>query len=123
MAKEKETNTVSEYKLPELPLKAPILTPIPSEKKSLLIKSVSKSTLKAPVQVPTQKAISIFLAPEKSTLSISLAERKSSLLDRIRAKASTQPISADRTAKKAAWDRGEWAISSLFMYLLGSEHD
>jgi hypothetical protein len=116
---------MSEYVLPELPLKAPILTPTPSEKKAILINSVQSSTTpKSIVLPPSQNPISVFLTPSKSVSPLtSLASRKSSLIDRIRAKSSIKSVSADDSAKDAAWDRGEWIIASLFMYGLFLQHD
>src|SRR5271169_4241038 len=103
---------MSEYKLPELPLKPPLLTPLSTEKKSLLIKSVPSSIKRTSV-VTSQKTISVFLTKNPTSKSKSLESRRSLLLNRIRQKSTIQPI--DKSAS-AAWDRGEWCISRIFMY-------
>jgi len=101
---------VSEYTLPVLPSKPPSIIPS-SEKKTQVIKSLPTSKPTMPVRI--QKPISVFLTPKKSNSS--LASRKNGLLDRIRAKASQQPTAKMSKEQAAAWDRGEWAIGSLFM--------
>ena len=111
---------MSEYTLPELPLKPPLLTPLSTEKKSLLI---VKPTIPAKSIVQqsdtSQKTISVFLTktPSSSSSVKSLEARKSSLLNRIKQKTLIPQI--DKSAS-AAWDRGEWLISNLFMYSLTS---
>jgi hypothetical protein len=108
---------MSEYILPILPSQTTsILVPL-TEKKTLLIKSLpTKSTPAKLVAAPvSQGPISIFLRPTKSTPS-DLTSRKSSLLDRIRAKQSIENIAPGKLAT-AAWERGEWCINGLFLML------
>jgi hypothetical protein len=108
---------MSEYILPELPAKTPLLTPLTSEKKSLLMKSTQSTKQTTPL-IPSQKPISVFLTPTKpSSSTMSLAARKSSMLDRIREKSTNQAFSQTKSAS-AAWDRGEWCISNLFMFYI-----
>jgi len=105
---------VSEYILPELPVKPPLLTPLTSEKKALLIKS-TPSTPHTTQTIPSQKPISVFLNPAKpSSTGMSLEARKTSMLNRIREK-STNQVPQETKSTSAAWDRGEWCISNLFM--------
>jgi hypothetical protein len=54
----------------------------------------------------------VFLTKNDTSKSQSLESRRSLLLNRIRQKSTIQPI--DKSAF-AAWDRGEWCISRLFM--------
>jgi hypothetical protein len=105
---------LSEYTLPELPSKPPLLTPLSSEKKSLLVikSSPLTSQTKPTPPITPQKTISVFLTKTPSSTK-SLEARKFSLLNRIRERSLIQPI--DKSAS-AAWDRGEWCISNLFMY-------
>lgn len=77
------------------------------------------STTKPKTRQLPQKTISVFLCPSNKTpasaKSADIAARKSSLLDRIRARKSIDSMTS-RNAEKAAWERGEWCISSLFLY-------
>jgi hypothetical protein len=100
---------LSEYILPELPSKPPSFY-TPSEKKSILIKSLASSSPKPVIQL-SQKPISVFLTPGKS--SSNLASRKSSILDRIRSKSAIEPVV--KKSATAAWERGEWCIAGLMM--------
>ena len=107
---------MSEYTLPTLPSKPPTITPA-TEKKSQLIKSVLPSSTTKPVirTVGPQKPISVFLAPKKKECNKeTLAARKGALLLRIREKSTTQPVPA---IDNGPWERAEWVVSSLFMYL------
>ena len=83
----------------------------------MLIKSNPSNTQHKP-QIVSQKTISVFLTPSKPSpfTAMSLAARKSSMINRIREKATAnnQPNSLEKSAS-AAWDRGEWCISGLFM--------
>jgi DNA-binding transcriptional regulator/RsmH inhibitor MraZ len=102
---------LSEFPLPKLPSKARIITP--SKKKEQLIKSVT--TPSPTIATPkVQKPISVFLTADEEDKS-SLEARKSSLLERIRAKAAIKPVE-DHSERNAAWQRGEWVISGLFLY-------
>ena len=107
-------DTLSEYILPVLPKQVHSLLPA-TEKKMRLIKSLP-STKSKPKPV-AQKAVSIFLCPSTTPKPkrTDLALRQSLLLERIKAKQALAPIQS-RNAEKAAWQRGEWVISSLFLY-------
>jgi hypothetical protein len=110
-------DTVSEYELPKLAAQTVSLIAPVSEKKIQLIKSLPTTTTPKPVSINTpQKPISIFLRPTKAVSEpTTLASRKSSLLDRIRAKQAIEPISPATKSANAAWERGEWCISGLFL--------
>jgi hypothetical protein len=108
---------VSEYELPKLPVQTvSLITPV-SEKKTQLIKSLPTTTTPKRVVIDApQKPISIFLRPTKvASESTSLASRKSSLLERIRAKKQVEQISPATKSLNAAWERGEWCISALLL--------
>jgi hypothetical protein len=108
-----------EYILPALPKQIHSLIPPPTEKKLTLIKSVPKAKPNG-IPVP-QKSISIFLCPSTETTSTTtksdIASRKSLLLERIKAKQQEKSTQSHKH-EKAAWERGEWVISSLFLYTL-----
>lgn len=108
-------DVMSEYTLPALPKQVHAILPPSSEKKLHIIKSLPTSKPKT-TALP-QKSISVFLCPSTTTTTTKksdLASRKSLLLERIKAKQQLTPTHS-RNQQKAAWERGEWVISSLFL--------
>ncbi len=107
---------MSEYNLPDLPTQTTAMLVPLNSKKIQLIKSLptKSTTIKPTTSSIPQTSISIFLTPAKK--SSSLTARKSSLLDRIRAKQAIEPPSTSTKLATAAWERGEWCIASLFLY-------
>src|SRR6266516_3012597 len=107
-------NVVSEYMLPHLPNQVHSILPVPSQKKTALIKSVPKTPTK-PIIPKAQTPISVFVCPMSTGTGKKkeLESRKSSLLERIKAR---QAITSDSTKSTLlpCWERGEWCISSLF---------
>ena len=106
--------------MPLLPSK-PIVSSS-ATKKALQIKDTTTPKAAAPQIKVEQKPISIFLNAEYKAPSV-IADRKTALLERIRAKAST-PTTPLKRLRNSAWDRVEECIHNLLLYLsLGEKTD
>lgn len=114
---------MNEYALPELKKQVTSLLPV-TQKKSALIKSVTTpATPKTNSADLEQKTISVFLTPAKNVPSSAkraketLEQRRQKLLQRIREKKNAQgQVGEVDNALSAAYERGEWCISGLFLY-------